>query len=202
MQIGDPKRGMSLGGQVYVTLTNFCLQRTLHNRCRADSPIDLHPLHRMDPTATASTEPSTVLPTGDSILDTLGAEVLAAMSCSSSPPARPHATVLRGHDGCPEARRHAPRRDRLGRPHRCRDLDGDDMNVCLRVPGHLKMAGSGGGSSLAVGGGEGGGVAHSICVAIQEFHISVIIMNRSSFLVHHLSHPLEVIFVIHSHFEF
>jgi hypothetical protein len=138
MQIGDPKRGMSLGGQVYVTLTNFCLQRTLHNRCRADSPIDLHPLHRMDPTATASMEPSTVLPAGDSILDTLGAEVLAAMSCSSSPPARPHATVLRGHDGCPEARRHAPRRDRLGRPHRCRDLDGDDMNVCVTGPWALE----------------------------------------------------------------
>jgi hypothetical protein len=70
----------------------------------------------MDPAAVASSEPAVALPADDSILDTLGTEVLAAMLCVSSPSARPHATLLWGHssrspplDGRAEAHRRTPR---------------------------------------------------------------------------------------------
>jgi hypothetical protein len=55
----------------------------------------------------------------------------------------------------------------------------DGMNLFCSSHHHRKMTGNGSGSSLAVADGEGG-AAHSICIAVQELHILVIV-DKSSF---------------------
>jgi hypothetical protein len=56
-------------GKYTSLLETFVSNGDPNNRCQA-SPINLHRLHHMDPTAAASTEPVEALPVGDSILDT------------------------------------------------------------------------------------------------------------------------------------